>query len=60
MERICSTVLILSKGQVVGYDSVARLRELASLPSLEEIFAQLTRQEDSTIRAGDIVAAMKE
>ena len=59
VERICSTVLILSRGQVVGYDSVARLRQLASLPSLEEVFAQLTLQEDASVRAGDILAAMK-
>lgn len=59
VERICSTVLILHRGRVAGYDSVAHLRQMASLPSLEEVFAQLTRQEDAAARAGDILAAMK-
>lgn len=60
VERICTTVLILNRGTVAGYDSVARLREMASLPSLEEVFAQLTRQDDASVRAGDILLAMKD
>ena len=42
-----SAVLILRKGQVVAYDSVARLRELMSESSLEGVFSQLTQPEDT-------------
>lgn len=41
VEKICSDVLILHKGQVVAQDSVARLRELAQVASLEEAFSAL-------------------
>jgi ABC-2 type transport system ATP-binding protein len=41
VEKICSDVLILHRGQVVAQDSVARLRELAHVASLEEVFAAL-------------------
>jgi ABC-2 type transport system ATP-binding protein len=32
VEKVCSTVLILRKGQVVAYDSISRLQELMSQP----------------------------
>src|SRR5271157_3223860 len=51
VEKICSTVLILRNGEVVAYDSIERLRELMSQPSLEGVFAQLAQVDD-----GDAVA----
>jgi ABC-2 type transport system ATP-binding protein len=47
VEKVCDRVLILRKGQVVAYDSVARLRDLMAQPSLEAVFAQLTEPDDS-------------
>lgn len=47
VEKVCNTVLILRKGQVVAHDSVARLRELMSKSTLEGVFAQLTQPEDT-------------
>lgn len=47
VEKVCHTVLILRKGQVVAHDSVDRLRELMSESSLEGVFAQLTQPEDT-------------
>ncbi len=47
VEKVCDTVLILRKGQVVAHDSVARLREMMSESSLEGVFSQLTQAEDS-------------
>ena len=41
VEKVCSQVLILRKGEVVAYDSITRLRELMSQPSLEGVFSQL-------------------
>ena len=42
VEKVCHTVLILRKGQVVAHDSVERLRELMEKSSLEGVFARLT------------------
>ena len=47
VEKVCHTVLILRKGQVVAHDSVAHLRELMSKSTLEGVFAQLTQPEDT-------------
>ena len=60
VEKVCRNVLILHKGRVVAYDSVARLRELMSASSLEAIFAQLTHAEDTDSTADrilDVVSA---
>jgi len=60
VEKVCDTVLILRKGQVVAHDSVARLREMLSESSLEGVFTQLTQSEDADLTATrilDVVAA---
>jgi ABC-2 type transport system ATP-binding protein len=49
VERLCSHVVILHRGQVVADDSVQSLRALMSLPSLESIFAQLAVEQDSSV-----------
>ena len=60
VEKICSTVLILRNGEVVAYDSIERLRELMSQPSLEGVFAQLAQVDDGEELANRIVDAMSE
>jgi ABC-2 type transport system ATP-binding protein len=55
VERVCSDVLILHKGNVVAHDSVSRLRELATAASLEEVFAALAIDQDVN-RIGDELA----
>lgn len=60
VEKVCDRVLILSKGRVVAYDSVARLREMNAQSSLEGVFAELTQTEDANLVASqilDVVAA---
>jgi ABC-2 type transport system ATP-binding protein len=47
VERVCSRVVILHRGRVVADDSIAGLRNLMSLPTLEEIFAQLAVEQDT-------------
>jgi ABC-2 type transport system ATP-binding protein len=59
VEKVCSTVLILRKGQVVAYDSIHRLQEIMNQPSLEGVFAQLAEVEDGETVARRIVEAMK-
>jgi ABC-2 type transport system ATP-binding protein len=47
VERVCSRVVILRRGHVAADDSIANLRSLMSLPSLEDIFSQLTVEQDT-------------
>src|ERR1700733_13272027 len=58
VEKVCSSVVILRKGEVVAYDSISRLRELMSQPSLEGVFAQLADVEDSDTLANRVLEAM--
>jgi ABC-2 type transport system ATP-binding protein len=46
VERVCSHVVILHRGKVVADDSIARLRTLMVLSTLEEIFSQLAVEQD--------------
>ena len=48
VERVSSHVVILHRGKVVADDSIARLRTLMALPTLEEIFSQLAVERDTT------------
>jgi len=58
VEKVCSRVLILRKGKVVAHDAVERLRDLMNQPTLENIFAQLTQQEDPTEKVRGILTAI--
>ena len=60
VEKVCNTVLILRKGQVVAHDSVAHLRELMEKSSLEGVFAQLTQPEDTNAIARRILDVVTE
>jgi ABC-2 type transport system ATP-binding protein len=59
VEQICQRVVILHRGNVVAHDSVAHLRDLMRLPSLEAVFSQLAVQEDVEQTADAMVALMK-
>ena len=59
VEKVCSSVLILRKGKVVAHDAVERLRDLMHQPSLANIFAQLTEQEDPADTVRGIFAAIE-
>jgi ABC-2 type transport system ATP-binding protein len=58
VEKVCERVVIIYKGKIMANDSVARLRDLMDVPSLEEIFSQLVEQRDLEGVARDIVAAI--
>lgn len=47
VERISHRIVILHKGRIVADDSIERLRELMSLPTLEKIFSQLAVEVDA-------------
>jgi ABC-2 type transport system ATP-binding protein len=59
VEKICTQVMILRKGQVVANDSVENLRSLMQLGSLEDIFSELVLEQDIDATANAIVEVMK-
>ena len=59
VEQVCSRVVILKDGRVVGHDSVANLRATLRLPSLDAVFAALVAEENVEERTRGLVAAMK-
>jgi ABC-2 type transport system ATP-binding protein len=59
-EKVCSRVIMLYRGRIVANDEVGRLRDLMQLPSLEDIFRQLARQEDVGAAAREIAAVLRE
>jgi len=54
VERVCSHVVILHRGQVVADDSIDRLRSLMATPSLEGIFCQLAVEQDTSAVSREI------
>lgn len=54
VERVCSHVVILSRGKVVADDSIERLRVLMSVPTLEGIFSQLAVEQDPSAVSREI------
>jgi ABC-2 type transport system ATP-binding protein len=59
VEQVCSRVVILKDGRIVGQDSVANLRATLQLPSLDAVFASLVAEVDVDDRSRKLVAAMK-
>ena len=59
VEQVCSRVVILKDGRIVGHDSVAHLRATLELPSLDAVFASLVAEENTDERSRGLVAAMK-
>jgi ABC-2 type transport system ATP-binding protein len=58
-EQVCSKVVILRDGEVVGSGPIATLRELMQKPSLEAVFTELARQPDPGRIASDIVEVIQ-
>jgi ABC-2 type transport system ATP-binding protein len=54
VERVCSHVVILHRAKVVADDSIARLRTLMALPTLEDIFSQLAVEQDTAAISREI------
>jgi ABC-2 type transport system ATP-binding protein len=54
VERVCTRVVILHRGKLVADDSIAHLRSLMELPTLEAIFSQLAVEQDSGTMARQI------
>ena len=59
VEQVCSRVVILKDGRIVGHESVEPLRTTLRLPSLDAVFASLVAEEHVEERTSGLVAAMK-
>ena len=59
VEKVCTHVMILRKGQIAANDTVEGLRNLMHLPSLEDIFSELVLEQDTETTANSIVDVMK-
>lgn len=58
VEKVCTDVLILRKGQVIAQDSVANIRQIIG-QSLENTFLHLVEDVDTMSVARDIISVMK-
>ena len=59
VEQVCSRVVILKDGRIVGHDSVAHLRATLQLPTLDAVFVSLVEEENVEDRTRGLVSAMK-
>ena len=59
VEQVCSRVVILKDGKIVGHDSVANLRTTLQLPSLDAVFASIVAEENVDERTRGLLSAMK-
>jgi ABC-2 type transport system ATP-binding protein len=58
VEQVCTRVVILKDGHIVGHGSVDNLRNTLKLPSLDAVFATLVKEDDVDTRSAALVAAM--
>jgi ABC-2 type transport system ATP-binding protein len=58
VEKVCARVVVIHRGRIMANDSVERLRDLMNLPTLVDIFSELTQERDLKAAARDIVAAL--
>jgi ABC-2 type transport system ATP-binding protein len=59
VEHVATDVLILHEGRVAAYGSVADLRGMTELPSLEQVFRRLVVETDVDLVAHHLVEVMK-
>lgn len=60
VEKVCSRVMIIYRGQLIADNSVEQLRQIMSAPSLERVFSELVQQTNTEATAREIVQAMKQ
>jgi ABC-2 type transport system ATP-binding protein len=59
VEQICDRVIVIAEGKVVADAAPSELTRLMELPSLERVFAQLVRQQDTLSAAREMVEVMR-
>ena len=60
VEKVCSSVVILHHGRVAARTGIDELQKARTSPSLEEVFARVTEQEDYNDVAREILGVMRE
>ena len=58
VEKVCSHVMILSKGKVIAYAPMTELHRMVGQGSLEQAFVHLVADRDAEQTAGEIVEVM--
>jgi ABC-2 type transport system ATP-binding protein len=58
VEKLCSHLLILSKGTVAAHGSVSEVSRMTGLTTLEDSFSHLVKEQDAEQIAHDIVEVM--
>jgi ABC-2 type transport system ATP-binding protein len=59
VEQLCDRVIVIAEGRIVADAPPAQLTTLMQLPSLEKVFAQLVRQQDTQSAAREMVEVMR-
>jgi len=59
VEQVCDRVIVIAEGRIVADAPPGELTGLMKLPSLEKVFAQLVRQQDTRSTAREIVEVMR-
>lgn len=59
VEQLCDRVIVIAQGSIVADAPPAQLTTLMQLPSLEKVFAQLVRQQDTQSAARELVEVMR-
>jgi ABC-2 type transport system ATP-binding protein len=56
---MCDRVIVIAQGKVLADAAPSELTRLMELPSLEKVFTQLVRQQDTRSAAREMVEVMK-
>jgi ABC-2 type transport system ATP-binding protein len=59
VEQLCDRVIVIAQGKIVADAPPSELTRLMELPTLERVFAQLVRQQDTQAAARAMVDAMR-
>jgi ABC-2 type transport system ATP-binding protein len=59
VEQLCDRVIVIAQGKIVADAPPGELTRLMELPTLEKVFAQLVRQQDTQAAARSMVEVMR-
>jgi ABC-2 type transport system ATP-binding protein len=59
VEQVCDRVIVIGRGRILADGPPSELTKLMKLPNLQDVFAQLVKQEDTEALAHEMVEVMK-
>ncbi len=59
VEQVCDRVIVLSQGKILADAAPSELTSLMKLSTLENVFAQLVRQQDTKAIASELVNTIR-